>query len=211
MKFEDSKMKDWLDPEAQVLSEKVLRKMKEIHKRTKQTNIYDLFDDAIRGLGITGKIKEDVHILILQGANHRYTEEFIFKDSKIKGTKDDYKTMKLADLLKKAKEGYFELQSDPKPRNHVEIRYPNGKKEWIFVEDQEIKIIIGDDPVNPSPAEQKVEGNDVIYKEYTLKQLPETGEFEIYAPGGSIVGHAKALELAKLFVDRIVVSRVGDE
>lgn len=77
--------------------------------------------------------------------------------------------------------------------------------------DQEIKIIIGDDPVTPSPAEQKVEGNDVIYKEYTLKQLPETGEFEVYAPGGSIVGHAKALELAKLFVDRIVASRVGDE
>ena len=77
--------------------------------------------------------------------------------------------------------------------------------------DQEIKIIIGEDPTSPSPAEQKVEGNDVIYKEYTLKQLPETGEFEVYAPGGSIVGHAKALELAKLFVDRIVASRVGDE
>jgi hypothetical protein len=160
VKFEDSKMKDWLDPEARVLSEKVLRKMKEIHKRTKQTNIYDLFDDAIRGLGITGKIKEDVRILILQGANHRYTEEFIFKDSKTK--------------------------------------------------DQEIKITIGEDPVNPSPAEQKVESNDVIYKEHTLKQLPETGEFEIYAPDGSIVGHAKALELAKLFVDRIVASLVSD-
>jgi len=128
-----------------------------------------------------------------------------YGDSK---TKDDYKRIKLADLLKKAKEGYFELQSDPKPRNHVEIKYPDGKKEWVFVEDQEIKIIIGDDPVNPSPAEQKVEGNDVIYKEYTLKQLPETGEFEIYAPGGSIVGHAKALELAKLFVDRIIASKV---
>ena len=91
----------------------------------------------------------------------------------------------------------------------------NGREKEIpnphITKDQEIKIIIGDDPVNPSPAEQKVEGNDVIYKEYTLKQLPETGEFEIYAPGGSIVGHAKALELAKLFVDRIVVSRVGDE
>lgn len=91
----------------------------------------------------------------------------------------------------------------------------NGREKEIpnphITKDQEIKIIIGDDPVNPSPAEQKVEGNDVIYKEYTLKQLPETGEFEIYAPGGSIVGHAKALKLAKLFVDRIVVSRVGDE
>jgi len=90
----------------------------------------------------------------------------------------------------------------------------NKLKMWAGdskTKDQEIKIIIGDDPVTPSPAEQKVEGNDVIYKEYTLKQLPETGEFEVYAPGGSIVGHAKALELAKLFVDRIVASRVGDE
>ncbi len=135
-------------------------------------------------------------------------DAWIVYDSK---TKDDYKRMTLAELQKKAKKGYFELQSDPKPRNHVEVKYPDGKKEWVFVEDQEIKIIIGDDPVNPSPAEQKVEGNDVIYKEYTLKQLPETGEFEVYAPGGSIVGHAKALELAKLFVDRIVASRVGDE
>jgi transcription antitermination factor NusG/phage FluMu protein Com len=81
----------------------------------------------------------------------------------------------------------------------------------IGVKDQEIKIIIGEDPVNPSPTKQKVEGNDVIYKEYILKQLPGNGEFEVYAPGGSIVGHAKALELAKLFVDRIVASRVGDE
>ncbi len=48
---------------------------------------------------------------------------------------DDYKRMSLAELQKKAKEGYFELQSDPKPRNHVEVKYPDGKKEWVFVED----------------------------------------------------------------------------
>jgi hypothetical protein len=88
------------------------------------------------------------------------------------------------------------------------LRKYGVKFEDSKMKDQEIKITIGEDPVNPSPAEQKVEGNDVIYKEYTLKQLPETGEFEIYAPGGSIVGHAKALELAKLFVDRIVASKI---
>ena len=131
-------------------------------------------------------------------------------DNQRSKTKDDYKRMTVKELQDKAKQGYFELQGDLKPRNHVEVKYPDGKKEWVFVEDQEIKIIIGDDPKDPSPAEQKVESNDVIYKEYTLKQLPETGEFEIYAPGGSIVGHAKALELAKLFVDRIVASLVSD-
>jgi hypothetical protein len=49
-------------------------------------------------------------------------------------TKDDYKSMSLEELQDKAKQGYFELQSDPKLRNHVEIKYPNGKREWIFVE-----------------------------------------------------------------------------
>ena len=57
------------------------------------------------------------------------------KQIKDKKTKDDYKRMSLAELQKKAKEGYFELYSDPKPRNYVEVKYPNGKKEWVFVED----------------------------------------------------------------------------
>ena len=39
-------------------------------------------------------------------------------DVKDKKTKDEYKRMSTAELQKKAKEGYFELQSDPKPRNH---------------------------------------------------------------------------------------------
>lgn len=61
------------------------------------------------------------------------------KDTYTKGsadgkTKDDYRSMSLEELQDKAKQGYFELQSDPKLRNHVEIKYPNGKREWIFVE-----------------------------------------------------------------------------
>lgn len=56
------------------------------------------------------------------------------KGSADRKTKDDYKSMSLEELQDKAKQGYFELQSDPKLRNHVEIKYPNGKREWIFVE-----------------------------------------------------------------------------
>lgn len=138
------------------------------------------------------------------------------KDSKTKDQKIDKKfiaSCPACQEMRAAGLSYEETHSSHTPGMIlVEV---NGREKEIpnphITKDQEIKIIIGDDPVNPSPAEQKVEGNDVIYKEYTLKQLPETGEFEIYAPGGSIVGHAKALELAKLFVDRIVASRVGDE
>ena len=139
-----------------------------------------------------------------------------FEDSKTKDQKIDKKfiaSCPACQEMRAAGLSYEETHSSHTPGMIlVEV---NGREKEIpnphITKDQEIKIIIGDDPVNPSPAEQKVEGNDVIYKEYTLKQLPETGEFEIYAPGGSIVGHAKALELAKLFVDRIVASRVGDE
>ncbi len=59
--------------------------------------------------------------------------------SKMTETGDGYKRMTLADLVKKAREGYFELQADPKPRNHVEVKYPDGKREWIFVEDRKNK------------------------------------------------------------------------
>lgn len=83
-KTKDSKptTKDWLDPQAEPLSDKVVIKMKEIYKRTKEDNIYDLFSDATQALGISGKIKEDVRILTLQGANYRHTEQFVFTDSK---------------------------------------------------------------------------------------------------------------------------------
>jgi len=127
------------------------------------------------------------------------------KDSSDVYTKDPL-TKKGEKILAAMKKAYGEEKGE-------QIFYASKNKGTISgvdkkTKDQEIKIIIGEDPVNPSPAEQKVESNDVIYKEYTLKQLPETGEFEIYAPGGSIVGHAKALELAKLFVDRIVASKI---
>jgi len=145
------------------------------------------------------------------------------KDEEVHLSGSINKDKSVIDRLLKFWEGQYSGQTDKgaifKFKNESDANgFRKDIKKQVFsvfvdskTKDQEIKIIIGEDPTSPSPAEQKVEGNDVIYKEYTLKQLPETGEFEIYAPGGSIVGHAKALELAKLFVDRIVASRVGDE
>jgi len=64
------------------------------------------------------------------------------KDSKTKdaGTSSfGTKSMTIEELKKKAKEGQFEYWSDPKPRQHIEIRYPNGKTEQVWVEDSKTK------------------------------------------------------------------------
>jgi len=180
--------------------EKILAAMKKVYGEEKGEQVFYASKNKGTISGVDGKTKdEEVH---LSGS--------INKDKSV------------IDRLLRFWEGQYSGQTDKgaifKFKNESDA---NGfrkdiKKQVfsVFVDSKtkdEIKIIIGEDPANPSPTEQKVESNDVIYKEYTLKQLPETGEFEIYAPGGSIVGHAKALELAKLFVDRIVASRVGDE
>ena len=181
--------------------EKILAAMKKVYGEEKGEQVFYASKNKGTISGVDGKTKdEEVH---LSGS--------INKDKSV------------IDRLLKFWEGQYSGQTDKgaifKFKNESDANgFRKDIKKQVFsvfvdskTKDQEIKIIIGDDPVTPSPAEQKVEGNDVIYKEYTLKQLPETGEFEVYAPGGSIVGHAKALELAKLFVDRIVASRVGDE
>ena len=181
--------------------EKILAAMKKVYGEEKGEQVFYASKNKGTISGVDGKTKdEEVH---LSGS--------INKDKSV------------IDRLLRFWEGQYSGQTDKgaifKFKNESDANgFRKDIKKQVFsvfvdskTKDQEIKIIIGDDPVNPSPAEQKVEGNDVIYKEYTLKQLPETGEFEVYAPGGSIVGHAKALELAKLFVDRIVASRVGDE
>lgn len=181
--------------------EKILAAMKKVYGEEKGEQVFYASKNKGTISGVDGKTKdEEVH---LSGS--------INKDKSV------------IDRLLRFWEGQYSGQTDKgaifKFKNESDANgFRKDIKKQVFsvfvdskTKDQEIKIIIGDDPVTPSPAEQKVEGNDVIYKEYTLKQLPETGEFEVYAPGGSIVGHAKALELAKLFVDRIVASRVGDE
>ena len=181
--------------------QKILAAMQKVYGEEKGKQVFYASKSKGTISGVDGKTKdEEVH---LSGS--------INKDKSV------------IDRLLKFWEGQYSGQTDKgaifKFKNESDANgFRKDIKKQVFsvfvdskTKDQEIKIIIGEDPTSPSPAEQKVEGNDVIYKEYTLKQLPETGEFEIYAPGGSIVGHAKALELAKLFVDRIVASRVGDE
>lgn len=62
-------------------------------------------------------------------------------DSKTKDEKSSFGTKQytMAELLKKAKQGELELYGDPKPRQHVQVRFPNGKTEMVWVEDSKTK------------------------------------------------------------------------
>jgi len=198
----DSKIKDSTDfytkDPLTKKGEKILAAMKKVYGEEKGEQIFYASKNKGTISGVDGKTKdEEVH---LSGS--------INKDKSV------------IDRLLKFWEGQYSGQTDKgaifKFKNESDANgFRKDIKKQVFsvfvdskTKDQEIKIIIGEDPTSPSPTEQKVEGNDIVYKEYILKQLPESGEFEIYAPGGSIVGHAKALELAKLFVDRIIASKV---
>ena len=207
------------------------------------------------------------------------------------------KQFTLEELKKRAKRGEFEIQSDPKPRQHVEIRYPNGKSEHVWVEDsktgddanlkniwyegkkagilgksesdnpykdpnekeewrsgwligqyesrgardkiqlfrdraakarsmgydaepylkearrleKDTDIIInvnaeGEQPVasQSTISEENVLYSDNIeYKGYTMKQVVETGEVDIFSPGGTKIKHAESYELGKAFIDNL--------
>ena len=178
--------------------QKILAAMQKVYGEEKGKQVFYASKSKGTISGVDGKTKdEEVH---LSGS--------INKDKSV------------IDRLLKFWEGQYSGQTDKgaifKFKNESDANgFRKDIKKQVFsvfvdskTKDQEIKIIIGEDPTSPSPTEQKVEGNDIVYKEYILKQLPESGEFEIYAPGGSIVGHVKALELAKLFVDRIIASKV---
>jgi len=178
--------------------QKILAAMKKVYGEEKGEQVFYASKNKGTISGVDGKTKdEEVH---LSGS--------INKDKSV------------IDRLLRFWEGQYSGQTDKgaifKFKNESDANgFRKDIKKQVFsvfvdskTKDQEIKITIGEDPVNPNPAEQKVEGNDILYKEYTLKQLPETGEFEIYSPGGTIIGHAKALGLAKLFVDRIVASKI---
>ena len=201
VKFEDSKMKDDRSDELifWTSKRKYCPRCKKLVEVVGGLNRQGLYNKCMEcGATLDPKTKDEIWGLFQSGGS--IGEHNDPNKPKKTGTEQEMKEMarRRNKLLSPGEKSYYKIKYSAK-----RVRDSNAK-------DQEIKIIIGDDPVNPSPAEQKVEGNDVIYKEYTLKQLPETGEFEIYAPGGSIVGHAKALELAKLFVDRIVASLVSD-
>ena len=108
---------------------------------------------------------------------------------------------------------------------------PYEKEIAKIIKDQEITITIKTEetpaePVAPveeiipekeeiieeAPAEEtvvgtseEISGSDLDYKEYSVKQDKETGEFDIISSGGSIVGHTKTIELAKIFIDGVTV------
>jgi hypothetical protein len=65
------------------------------------------------------------------------------------------KSFSKEELIKKAKQGEFEFTSDPKPRQHIEIRYPDGKREMVWVEDAKMKDW-GPDFVTPLPQGKEV-------------------------------------------------------
>jgi hypothetical protein len=52
---------------------------------------------------------------------------------------------------------------------------------------------------NEEESEQSFESQH--YNGYNIKQIKETGEFDIYDLGGAIIGHTATLELAKIFID----------
>lgn len=76
--------------------------------------------------------------------------------------------------------------------------------EKIRTRDMKVTITIEDekDIVEPAPEELiPFEGEN--YKGFEIKQDEETGEFDVYAPGGSIVAHTDTLELAHEYIDNV--------
>lgn len=72
----------------------------------------------------------------------------------------------------------------------------------IITNDNDIIINITTTPEEKNEIETIEE---TIYKEYTLKQDRETGEINVYSPGGTIVANCKTLELATAFIDGIAI------
>jgi ribosome modulation factor len=106
----------------------------------------DIFKDVDSHIGQTryyyiGSAGDKIQYLTLEEIEKRIDNN-LSKDSKTKdaGTSSfGTKSMTIEELKKKAKEGQFEYWSDPKPRQHIEIRYPNGKTEQVWVEDSKTK------------------------------------------------------------------------
>lgn len=70
--------------------------------------------------------------------------------------------------------------------------------------DTDIVINISDNPDEP-----EVSFDSLHYNGYNIKQIKETGEFDIYDLGGAIIGHTATLELAKIFIDNKGRSIIG--
>jgi hypothetical protein len=85
----------------------------------------------------------------------------------------------------------------------------------VETDEEYINRINGKEPL----FEQSILGNkniqnpddtdDMVYKGYRIKQ-DSNGEFDIYAPGGSIVNHVASIELAQSFIDNADIKETGD-
>ena len=51
--------------------------------------------------------------------------------------------------------------------------------------------------------EDVIYSDDILYKGYTMKQIPATGGVDIFAVGGAIIQHAESYELAKTYIDNL--------
>jgi len=51
--------------------------------------------------------------------------------------------------------------------------------------------------------EDVIYSDDIEYKNHVLKQIPATGEVDIFAVGGSLIQHCESYELAKQYIDNI--------
>lgn len=63
--------------------------------------------------------------------------------------------------------------------------------------------------ISDNPDEPEVSFDSLHYNGYNIKQIKETGEFDIYDLGGAIIGHTTTLELAKIFIDNKGRSIIG--
>lgn len=58
-------------------------------------------------------------------------------------------------------------------------------------------------PVIEAAKEDVIYSDDILYKGYTMKQIPATGGVDIFAVGGAIIQHAESYELAKTYIDNL--------
>lgn len=84
-------------------------------------------------------VRDDRHegTIYISNPNDFQLKEY-YKDTKDEKSSFGTKQFTMAELLKKAKQGELELYGDPKPRQHVQVRFSNGKTEMVWVEDSKI-------------------------------------------------------------------------
>lgn len=64
-------------------------------------------------------------------------------------------------------------------------------------------IIKQEEPEIVEPKEDIIYSDDIEYKGYVMKQIPATGEIDIFATGGALIQHAENYDLAKAYIDNL--------